>query len=58
VIRAFEKPIKRTTPRLVYQFFYFTYKSTFILGICGCGYILMTAIYYAFIIPSEFSSGA
>jgi RING finger protein 121/175 len=48
VIRAFEKPIKRTTPRLVYKLFYFTYKSTFILGICG--YILMTAIYYAFII--------
>ncbi|KAG7197899.1 hypothetical protein KM043_016143 [Ampulex compressa] len=42
VRKAIQKPIEGTTPRLVYKWFYFIYKLSYVLGIIGNTILLVT----------------
>ncbi|XP_035734029.1 RING finger protein 121-like isoform X1 [Vespa mandarinia] len=44
VRKAIQKPIQGTTPRLVYKWFYFIYKLSYVLGIIG--YIIVLATFF------------
>lgn len=44
VRKALEKPLQGSTPRLVYKWFYFNYKLTYVLGIFG--YFIMVAAFF------------
>ncbi|XP_014599505.1 PREDICTED: RING finger protein 121 isoform X3 [Polistes canadensis] len=44
VRKAIQKPIQGTTPRLVYKWFYFVYKLSYVLGLIG--YVIMLATFF------------